>query len=110
MHHDGLTVPQIDERLRQPHPDTGQTWHYNRSAIHGIIRRAGEEPHSSRVMSPAAMAELRRLQSSGLTHRQIADAMNELGIPTAHRRPWTDGSVRHAFRSARPSRRAGRAA
>ena len=48
LHAEGLSVPEMAQRLRQPHPETGQTWTYCRTALHRIIRRHGLRCHIKR--------------------------------------------------------------
>jgi DNA invertase Pin-like site-specific DNA recombinase len=106
LHAEGLTVPEIQERLAAGDPDTGQRWPYVRKHIYVIHKKLGLRPNQRRDYKPAILAHVRRLYDRGLSAPAIARELNATGSTTPTGRPWTKHSVLHALKP--PERRFGR--
>jgi hypothetical protein len=96
----GLTVPEIERRLRQPHAGTGQRWTFSRSSLYVMIRRYGQQPNLLQTgLTSKAAGTLLRLRGEGRTKANIASEMNRLGVLSPKGRSWNEGSVRNALRT-----------
>jgi hypothetical protein len=89
LHAEGLSVPEIQERMAAGENSTGQRRSYNLLSIYLILKKLGLKPHRRPKWISALREEAAKLYRQGRTMRQIADRFNEQGLKSISGKPWT---------------------
>jgi hypothetical protein len=89
LHAEGLSVPEIQERMAAGENSIGQRRSYNLLSIYLILKKLGLKPHRRPQWISALREEAAKLYSEGRTMRQIADRFNEQGLNSVSGKPWT---------------------
>jgi DNA invertase Pin-like site-specific DNA recombinase len=89
LHAEGLSVPEIQERMAAGENSTGQRRSYNSLSIYLILKKLGLKPHRQPKWLSLLREEATNLYNEGRTMRQIADRFNEKGLKSISGKPWT---------------------
>lgn len=89
LHAEGLSVPEIQERMATGENSTGQRRSYNFLSIYLILKKLRLKPHRRPKWLALLREEAAKLYSEGRTMRQIADRFNEQGRRSVSGKPWT---------------------
>jgi DNA invertase Pin-like site-specific DNA recombinase len=89
LHAEGLSVPEIQERMAAGENSTGQRRSYNVLSIYLILKKLGLKPHRQPKWVSLLREEAVKLYNEGRTMRQIADRFNQQGLKTISGKPWT---------------------
>jgi hypothetical protein len=89
LHAEGLSVPEIQERMAAGENSTGQRRSYNVLSIYLILKKLGLKPHRRPKWLSLLREEAAKLYNEGRTMRQIAERFNQQGLKTISGKPWT---------------------
>jgi hypothetical protein len=89
LHAEGLSVPEIQERMAAGENSTGQRRSYNSLSIYLILKKLGLKPHRQPKWLSLLREEATKLYNEGRTMRQIAERFNEQGLNSLFGKPWT---------------------
>jgi hypothetical protein len=89
LHAEGLSVPEIQERMAAGENSTGQRRSYNLLSIYLILKKLGLKPHRRPKWLSLLRKEAAMLYNEGRSMRQIAERFNQQGLKSVSGKPWT---------------------
>jgi hypothetical protein len=89
LHAEGLSVPEIQQRMAAGENATGQRRSYNFLSIYLILKKLGLKPHRRPKWLSLLREEATKLYNEGRTMRQIAERFNQQGLKSISGKPWT---------------------
>jgi DNA invertase Pin-like site-specific DNA recombinase len=89
LHAEGLSVPEIQERMADGENSTRQRRAYNLLSIYLILKKLGLRPHRRPKWLSLLREEAVKLYNEGRTMRQIAARFNQQGRKSLFGKPWT---------------------
>jgi DNA invertase Pin-like site-specific DNA recombinase len=89
LHAEGLSVPEIQERMAAGENSTGQRRSYNVLSIYLILKKLGLKPHRRPKWVSSLREEAAKLYDEGRSMRQIAERFNQRGLKSVSGKPWT---------------------